>query len=215
LTSRCCIALTAARGDPYSWGGYRGDPGIWDTLKGIGRRALGVVAGATPIGRVVSGGIQAFRSGFRRGSGLLPQLAGGPRAPAGPGGAGRGFSGGFAGPSMQFGPGGVKASGGSAQLAWGGGFAGGAGTDGVCAVKGYHTNKALVRASLPNASPSAIERAQMVKQQCVRNKHMNVLNYRAAKRAIRRIKGARRQLKRIEGALPRRPCKCRATKTRR
>lgn len=38
----------------------------------------------------------------------------------------------------------------------------------------------------------------------VKNRHMNVLNPRAAKRAIRRIKGARKMLRSIESSLPKR-----------
>lgn len=48
----------------------------------------------------------------------------------------------------------------------------------------------------------------------VKNRHMNPLNGAAARRAIRRIKGARKMLQSIERQLPKRPCKCGPTRKR-
>jgi len=50
---------------------------------------------------------------------------------------------------------------------------------------------------------------------CVRNRRMNVLNHKAAMRAIRRIKGARKMLMKIERQLPRQRSRARPVVHRR
>ena len=50
--------------------------------------------------------------------------------------------------------------------------------------------------------PAGFHLAKDGSGRCVRNRRMNVMNPRAAKRAIRRIKGARKMLQQIERQLP-------------
>lgn len=52
------------------------------------------------------------------------------------------------------------------------------------------------------ACPPGFHPAKDGSGRCVRNRRMNVLNHKAAMRAIRRIKGARKMLQRIERSLP-------------
>ena len=54
------------------------------------------------------------------------------------------------------------------------------------------------------ACPAGYHPAKDGSGRCVRNRRMNVCNMSAARRAIRRLKGARKALQRIERAMPRR-----------
>jgi len=68
------------------------------------------------------------------------------------------------------------------------------------------TKKAKVAAvNAGMACPPGYHPAKDGSGRCVRNRRMNVCNMRAARRAIRRIKGARKELQKIERMLPRRP----------
>lgn len=89
---------------------------------------------------------------------------------------------------------------GAAGFALGGLFGGdgGAGAAGVCPV-GFHLNKARNRVT---GAPA--------RSYCVRNRRMNVGNSRAARRSVRRLKGARKLLQDIEKMMPRRTVRSRA-----
>jgi len=61
---------------------------------------------------------------------------------------------------------------------------------------------ARIAAGAGVACPQGFHPAKDGSGRCVRNRRMNVLNHRAAMRAIRRIKGARKMLMKIERQLP-------------
>lgn len=67
------------------------------------------------------------------------------------------------------------------------------GANGKCGVcpSGYHLNKHPLGATKRHGALPA-------RSMCVRNRHMNPLNGRAAKRSIRRLKGARKAFRGIE-----------------
>lgn len=56
-----------------------------------------------------------------------------------------------------------------------------------------------------NGCPAGFHLAKDGSGRCVRNRRMNVGNAKAARRAVRRIKGARKLLQSIEKQMPRRP----------
>ena len=68
-------------------------------------------------------------------------------------------------------------------------FGGGGGGDGACP-QGFHLNKQQSCDGRPARS------------YCVRNRRMNVGNARAARRSVRRLKGARKLLRDIEKMMP-------------
>jgi len=61
------------------------------------------------------------------------------------------------------------------------------------------------------ACPSGFHLAKDGSGRCVRNRRMNFGNARAARRSVRRLKGARKLLKDIESMMPRRPAGRRST----
>lgn len=72
-------------------------------------------------------------------------------------------------------------------------------------VGGFGGGPATARGGMPmQGPPSGYHWAKDGSGRIVRNRHMNPLNASAARRAIRRIKGARRMLRSIESSLPKR-----------
>lgn len=166
-------------GDYYGRGDYyRGDPGLLGSIAKIGGKILGGVIKATPIGGIVSTAVDIGRGLLSRPAAQSAQPGGAmiPQvAPPGP----------LAAPRMLQAPGG------------GGGVAvarvSPLGTVGVCPTEIVYTKAGQPR------------RYRLKKGGgCTWHKKptMNVMNPRAAGRAISRIKGARNLLKRIESGLP-------------
>lgn len=104
--------------------------------------------------------------------------------------AGFGGGGPIVGGTARFGP--IEISGGVGKTtSYGGGLriTGGAPSNGQCP-RGYHLNKSALPASKTHgaAPPRSI---------CVRNRHVNALNGRAASRALRRLKRADKMTRKI------------------
>lgn len=138
------------------------------------------------IANVGAAASRTIRGGGPAASMTLAQVGGGIQGPV------------LRGPQLQIGGGqglritGPSYQGPSAQLQVGGG--GGGGGDGC--PKGFHRNKALIRAET-NPTPSNLARAQAVRFPCVRNRRMNPLNVRALNRGVRRMHGAAKTLKTV------------------
>lgn len=157
----------------------------------IGRFLGNIAKAVAPPGvrQIIGVGQQVLRAA--RGGGSVQQMT--LAQVQGPGGTIQGPQ--IRGPSIQIGGGrGLQIQGPSyigpqAQVQLGGG-------QGGMAPKGYHRNKALVRAEL-NPTPSNLERANQVKNEWVRNRRLNPLNVRALNRGIRRMTGASQTLKTV------------------
>lgn len=164
----------------------RGDPGFFGSLiRGIG-------------GLVTGGPIAAIGAVLRPNQPRLPQFpgGGGPVAPWGISMPGTGNNPGMYAPypgmqtGLQIGGGGPPAT--FTPLptipgAGGGTIVSPGGTTAMVP-KGYHVNKALIRAQV-RATPGNVRRAAQVVHAIVKNQHMNPLNPRALRRASRRAHG--------------------------
>lgn len=80
----------------------------------------------------------------------------------------------------------------------------GIGSNGGRMLGGFGTTRSGQHVEFGSRPPSGFHFAKDGSGKIVRNRTMNVLNLHAAKRAIRRIKGARKVLRSIESSLPKR-----------